>query len=195
MTDSRKIILTVVTSSPKWFEEMARSYSGDQAALVERRILEGENRIELDYLPDVDLPAPERRRVVYQVPSWWKHPERRLAVVFERLKWRRRVSRSRRGLAGGDRPVNEVRNELMSGELMRRPDEAVRLGDPVEAPGGGPEPLREVDLRGVPATRDTAVTLGRAAIRERQLRHYPVEFPVRLLWTDVVGQCHEARLP
>lgn len=195
MPDSRPIILTVIASRPKWFEEMARSYSGDQAALVERRILEGENRIELDYLPDADLPEPERRRVVYLVPSWWKQPRRRLEVVKARLEWRRRVSRARRGLAGGVRTVNEVRDELMSGELMRRPDEKIRLGDPVEAPGGGPEPLREVDLRGVPTTRDTAVTLGRAAIRERQLGHYPVEFPVRLLWTDVVGQCHEAKLP
>jgi hypothetical protein len=82
--------LTCVSNSPAWLEEMARAYSGERAALVERRILEGENRIELDYLPDVVGGREPPRRVLYLVPSWTRHPEGRFKVELARWRWRRR---------------------------------------------------------------------------------------------------------
>lgn len=174
MSDPRPIILTVTASLPRWFEQMAAAYSGDQSALLERRILEGENRVELDYLPDViaDKPPAERRLVVYLVPSWWKHPLRRLEVTKARREWRRKQRATKDSVANGSLTVNEARAEL------------------------APDPLRELDLTEygcmVPTT---AAQWGRRVIRERRERMLPVDYPVEVTFRGVDGRADLILLP
>lgn len=56
-----------------------------QRRRVEIRILEGENRVEVPYLPYIQ----DSRRLIYTVPSWRRHLVKRLRVEWHRWCWRR----------------------------------------------------------------------------------------------------------
>lgn len=57
-----------------------RDRAESNAAEVERRILEGENRVEIPY--------GINQRTVHLVPTWRQHPRDRLRVELARLKYR-----------------------------------------------------------------------------------------------------------
>jgi hypothetical protein len=168
-----EIAITVISSGAHWLEEMARAYSGEHAALVERRILEGENRIQLPYWPDVvaarndEAEAHETRQVVYLVPSWWKQPGKRWAIARARWAWRRR------------RPGKE------------------RRGDPLEGqdPRDLSTPLAEIDLACYGCmSPNTAAAWGRRELRERELRAEPIAYPVSVTYRGIDGSEYVVRL-
>jgi hypothetical protein len=66
-----------------WVEERARLGAKWRAEEIERRILAGENRIE--------IPAGGyvRHREIYTVPTWRREPIKRLRIEWARLKARR----------------------------------------------------------------------------------------------------------
>jgi hypothetical protein len=61
----------------------------EQNAEVERRILAGEDRIEIPFFPFGGDASSEMRRLVYVVPSWRHEPIKRLRVEWARWKARR----------------------------------------------------------------------------------------------------------
>lgn len=63
-----------------------------QRASVERRLLAGENRVEVPYLAD----GNDGRTLVYMVPEWKARPIRRFRIEWRRWCWRR----SKAGLLG-----------------------------------------------------------------------------------------------
>lgn len=67
--------------------ELAAEVQAERRAEVERRILEGENVVELPYLPDAGRPNPRLER--YTCPSWRREPTSRLRVEFARWRYRR----------------------------------------------------------------------------------------------------------
>jgi hypothetical protein len=90
--------------------DQARKLLGDQAAEVERRILAGENRIELPYIPG----STDDRRIVYSVPRWRRGPRARLQVEVARLRHRYRQRQTR---WGGAAPAEEpMQLQLVSGD-------------------------------------------------------------------------------
>lgn len=63
-----------------------------QRASVERRLLAGENRVEVPYLAG----GGDGRTLVYMVPEWKARPIRRFRIEWRRWCWRR----SKAGLLG-----------------------------------------------------------------------------------------------
>lgn len=64
---------------------IAAAQTKAQRELVERRLLAGENRVEVPYLPGRD----DGRTLVYTVPAWGARPIRRLRIEWRRWCWRR----------------------------------------------------------------------------------------------------------
>jgi hypothetical protein len=56
--------------------------ASERAEEIEKRILEGENRI--------DVPSfGGHHRIVYVIPRWWAHPVRRWRIARARRRYRR----------------------------------------------------------------------------------------------------------
>lgn len=60
---------------------------------AERRILAGEDQVELPYLPD----TTDCRTIVFSAPAWRRRPRARLAVELARLRHRYREHQARWG--------------------------------------------------------------------------------------------------
>lgn len=67
-----------------WINERVGFVLRAQAEHVEARLLAGENRVEVPYIPG----DPQGRTIVYEVPRWRERPFRRLRIEW--MRWRRR---------------------------------------------------------------------------------------------------------
>lgn len=91
-----KLQRSVQEAGRRFGEVIARAVAeimARQRKQVEVRILEGENRVEVPYLPYLQ----DERRLIYVVPDWRRQPTQRLRIEWHRWCWRRSREKPLRG--------------------------------------------------------------------------------------------------